>query len=182
MISQAGKRMLSYLPKLYETSRVMQSKLDAEGQEIDALRQALDEVLAQTFVQTATWGLDRWEEELGLPPGTGLPDQERRERILSKLRGYGTVTIDVVKAVAESYERGRVEVIPDPPSYTVTIKFVDTRGVPSALPLLQEALRAVIPAHLDIRYEFTYYLVREIAEMTVAEAAQKTVAGLLSDE
>ncbi|SMB97929.1 hypothetical protein SAMN00808754_2032 [Thermanaeromonas toyohensis ToBE] len=156
--STRGKEMLTYLPRYYETSRVMKAILQAQGSEFDKLRQALDEVLNQFFVSTATWGLERWEKELGLPPAEDQPESERRDRIISRLRGYGTATIYVVKKVAESYDKGAVDVIEDFEGYTVTIRFVDTTGVPPNLEDLKAAVRAVVPAHLDLKYEFNYFI------------------------
>ena len=153
-----GQEMLTYLPRYYETSRVMRSILQAEGSELDKLRQALDDILNQFFVRTATWGLDRWEEELGLSPALDQPESERRDRIVSRLRGTGTATIAVVKQVAESYDKGSIDVIEDHAAYTVTIRFVDTTGVPPNLDDLKAAVRAVLPAHLVIEYEFNYFL------------------------
>lgn len=162
--------MLSYLPRYYETSRVMRAILQAEGTEFDKLRQALDEILSQFFVRTATWGLDRWEEELGLPITPDQPEAERRDKIISRLRGYGTATISVVKQVAEAYDKGTIDVIEDHAAYTVTIRFVDTIGVPPNLDDLKAAVRAVVPAHLEIQYQFRYLLIKDIHEvMTIAE-------------
>lgn len=150
--------MLTYLPRYYETSRIMRAILQAEGEEFDKLRQALDETLDQFFVNTATWGLDRWEEELGLPVTPDQPTDERRDKIISRLRGCGTATISVVKQVAESYDNGAIDVIEDFPAYTVTIRFVDTAGVPPNLEDLKVAVRAVVPAHLELQYQFNYFI------------------------
>ncbi len=150
--------MLTYLPRYYETSRVIRAILQAEGAEFDKLRQALNEILDQFFVRTATWGLDRWEEEVGLPVTPDQPEAERRDKIISRLRGYGTATIRIVKQVAESYDKGTVDVIEDFAGYTVTIRFVDTTGVPPNLEDLKAAVRAVVPAHLDLKYEFNYFI------------------------
>ncbi len=154
--------MLTYLPRYYETSRVMRTLLEAEGLELDKLRLALDETLNQFFVNTATWGLDRWEEELGLPVTPDQPEAERRDKIVSRLRGYGTATIAVVKQVAESYDKGAIDVVEDHAAYTITVHFVDTIGVPPNLDDLKGAVRAVVPAHLDILYEFNYFLWQEL--------------------
>lgn len=160
--STRGKEMLSYLPKYYETSRVMRALLEAEGLEFDKLRQALDETLNQFFIRTATWGLDRWEEEVGLPVTPDQPESERRDKIISRLRGYGTATISVVKQVAEAYDNGAIDIIEDHSAYTITVRFVDTTGVPPNLDDLKAAVRAVVPAHLDILYEFNYFLWDEL--------------------
>ncbi len=154
--SVRGQEMLSYLPRYYETSRVMRSILQAEGAELDKLRQALDEILAQFFVNTATWGLDRWEEELGLSSYAGKPDDQRRSRIMSKLRGYGTITVSLIKNVAESYVYGTVDVIDHPEIYSFTIKFVDPRGIPPNLDDVKAAIEEIKPAHLAVEYQFTY--------------------------
>ena len=160
--STRGKEMLSYLPPYYETSRVMRSILQAEGAEFDKLREALDETLNQFFVNTATWGLDQWEEELGLPITPDQLDAERRDKIISRLRGYGTATIYIVKNVAESYDKGAIDIVEDHAAYTITVHFVDTTGVPPNLDDLKAAVRAVVPAHLDILYEFNYFLWQEL--------------------
>ncbi len=148
--------MLGYSHPMYETSRVFRALMQAEGAEFDLVRQAIDDVLNQFYVRTATWGLDRWETELGLPPDPSLTDDERRDRIISHLRGFGTCTIAVTKSVAESYDKGEIDVSEDFAGYTVTIQFVDTLGVPTNIDDLKKALRAVIPAHLEIMYEYRY--------------------------
>jgi len=160
--SVRGQEMLTYLPRYYETSRIMRAILQAEGIEFDKLRQALDETLNQFFVNTATWGLDRWEEELGLPITPDQPEAERRDKIISRLRGYGTATIYGVKKVAESYDKGTIDIVEDHAAYTITVQFVDTTGVPPNLDDLKAAVRAVVPAHLDIKYEFNYFIWDEL--------------------
>lgn len=156
--STRGQEMLTYVPGYYLTSRIMRAIIQAQGSELDKLRQTMDETLDQFFVNTATWGLDTWEKELGLPPALDQPEAERRDRIVSRMRGYGTATISVVKQVAEAYDKGTITVIEDFPGYTVTIRFVDTAGVPPNLDDLKAAVRAVVPAHLELLYEFNYFL------------------------
>lgn len=161
MNSQSGQRMLDYLPPYYQNSRIMHSILDSQGLEADKLRQAFDGALDQVYVSTATWGLDTWEYELALDKTEDLP-AERRNRIISRLRGTGTATTQVVKNVVESYEKGTVEVIEDHNGYTIYIKFVNTGGIPPNLTALKSALRAVVPAHLEIGYKFKYLLWGEL--------------------
>lgn len=156
LTSPRGQAALSYLPSLYERSRVMQSILQAEGVEMDALRQAIDETLDQFFARTATWGLDRWEEELALTPAADQPDSERQDRIVSRIRGTGTCTISVVESVAEAYVMGAVSVAEDIPVYSITVTYIDTHGVPPNEDDLRAAVRAVVPAHLDIIYTYTW--------------------------
>lgn len=160
--STTGQEMATYQPPLYQTSRVMRSYLQATGSEFDKVYQAIDEVLNQFYVRTATWNLDKWESELGLPPDPTLSDVERQDRIVSKLRGFGTCKISVAKSVAESYDKGTVNIAEDFAGYTIIVYFVDTTGVPSNVEDLKKALRDVVPAHLEIIYKYNYFIWDEL--------------------
>jgi len=163
MNSERGKEMMTYLPAFYATSRIMSSSIDSQGVEMDSFWQALDETLAQYFVTTATWGLDQWEQELGIPTELAKPVDQRRSVILSKIRGIGSVTIGLIKSVAEAYDGGTVDVTVQPELYQFTVKFIDTLGIPPNLDDLKEAIEEIKPAHLAVEYEFTYYLYSDLA-------------------
>lgn len=100
----AKDRMIEYLPWYYRSSRVMKAILSAQGQEIDKLFDALDQVLDQFFVATATWGLSYWEELLGLPINDTLPVAERRQRVMAKRRGVSQPLLVILQAIAPELE------------------------------------------------------------------------------
>lgn len=129
MNSLRGRELLSYLPSYYEASRVMRSDMDAKGSELDALYEALNAAADQFFVRTATWGLDRWEAELGIPTDRSKPIAQRRAVIESKLRGAGNFSGRLVKSVAEAYDGGTVDVTFQPEEWSFTVRFVDTLGI-----------------------------------------------------
>ncbi|GBF35486.1 phage-like element pbsx protein XkdT [Desulfocucumis palustris] len=158
LTSPRGKAMLANCPKYYETSRVFKSYLQAVGPELDQFKQGVKEILDQWFARTASWGLDRWEEELGLVNYVGKPDKQRQDRIVSKIRGVGMVTIQLVKAACEAYDGGAVEVTEQPELYQFTVKFVDTYGIPPNLEDLKNAIEDIKPAHLAVSYNFRYLL------------------------
>jgi len=147
--------MLDNMPQYYLTSIVMRTIWDAQGREIDQLYQALDEVLKQFFVSTATWGLELWEQFLGLPIDKTKPEQFRRERITAKLRGYGTITKEVIKNVASAFANGEVEVIEYPSEYKFVVKFVE-KGIPPNMSDLTKTIEEIKPAHLNYEYQYTY--------------------------
>ncbi|NPV90101.1 MAG: YmfQ family protein [Firmicutes bacterium] len=154
--------MLGYCPRYYENSRVFKSYLQASGEEMDVLKPGVEGVLDQFFVSTATWGLDRWEQELGLTSYTGKPYEQRRSKIISKIRGIGTVTVKLVKIVAEAYDGGTVDVTGRPDQYWFTIRFVDTRGVPPNIGDLMEIIEEIKPAHLGVTYEYRFLIWDEL--------------------
>lgn len=136
---------------------------EAQGSEVADLWSTLDDILKQFYVETATeWGLALWEQMLGIESYAGKPLDQRRSRIISKLRGMGTVTINLIKNVAESYDGGTVEVTEQPELYQITITFVDTRGVPPNIEDLKEAIEEIIPAHLGVVYQYRYLIWDEL--------------------
>lgn len=163
MLSVRGLEMLGYLPGYYGGSRIMRSLIDTQGMELDQFRVALDGILNQFYVATATWGLERWERELGIAVDPAKPVEQRRSVILSKMRGIGSVTTSLLQSVAEAYDGGSVEVTADPGQYRFIVKFVDTLGVPPNLADLKAVIEEIKPAHLAVEYVFTYFLYSDLA-------------------
>ena len=140
----------------YVNSAVYETFMATAGTELDDLHDSAYAVLDQFFVDTATWGLDRWESEMSIVPRPGASLQERREAIRARLRGLGTATIKLIKSVGEAYIGGAIDVIEDYEDYRLTIQFVDLRGVPLNLADVQAVLRSLVPAHLTIDFVFRY--------------------------
>ncbi|MCM2995930.1 YmfQ family protein [Paenibacillus cellulositrophicus] len=154
--SPRGDELFSYLPAYYEFSRVIRADVDAKGAEMDALYAALNETLEQFFVKTATWGLERWEAELGIPTDKTKPIDQRRSYVESKLRGSGKVSGSMIKNVAQAYDGGEVSVLISPGEYKITVTFIGTRGIPANLDDLKAVMEEIKPAHMSLEYKFTY--------------------------
>jgi hypothetical protein len=67
----------------------------------------------------------------------------------------------------QSYEEGRIEIIEDYSHYTVTVKIIDTTGVPEYIDDLQRVLRKIIPAHIVLAFEFNYLTWDELDTMNI---------------
>ncbi|WP_432199230.1 YmfQ family protein [Anoxybacillus gonensis] len=168
--------LFQYLPNYYQDIREFQTLIGTENEEVEQLSATIDEVLKQFYVDTATWGLANWERICGIPVDESKPIEQRRSVIKSKLRGIGTVTVALIKNVAESWYNGEVEVTEQPSLYTVKIKFISKLGVPPNLADIQNALREIIPAHLAINFEFSYLLIKDIHNvMTLAQLESTTL-------
>lgn len=94
----AKDRMMIYLPPYYRESRVMNAIMEARGIEIDKFNYALNEILNQFFILTATWGLSFYEEKYGLPVNKNLDYVARRQRVLAKKRGSRGKLIQMLAA------------------------------------------------------------------------------------
>ncbi|EMI10360.1 YmfQ family protein [Anoxybacillus gonensis] len=170
------RNMFSYIPQDYWIYRESREIIKAEASELESLNAAIGDVLAQFFIDTATWGLSHWERICGIPIDESKPVEQRRSVIKSKLRGIGTVTVALIKNVAESWYNGEVEVTEQPSLYTVKIKFVSKLGVPPNLADIQNALREIIPAHLAIDFEFSYLLIKDVHNvMTLSQLEATTL-------
>lgn len=146
----------TYLPDLYADESTLHGFADASGPEFDMMRAAIEGVLAQVFAPTATWALETWERELGLPIAPRVGDDERRSRVVARLRAHGTATHERIRTVANSFANGEVVVIEDYAAYRVTLRFADVRGEPLNLGAVEAAIRTVLPAHLALVTERIY--------------------------
>lgn len=124
--------------------------------ELQELSKNIESVFNQFFVDLADSSLERWEKDLGIEVNNSKCDDARRSIIKSKLRGHGTVTLNLINNVSESFSSGEVEVIEDNSSCSFTIKFVGRRGQPPNFEDLKKAIEEIKPAHLAVDYEFTY--------------------------
>jgi hypothetical protein len=177
VVSESGREMLGYLPTYYENSRVMRSHLDGVGMELDKLSEALHETLDQFFVQTATWGLVHWENELGIYSDPSKPISQRRAVVESKLRGSGSFSGRLVQNVAEAYYVGNVDVTFQPAEWSFTIYFKDTIGVPPNLDDIKAMIEEIKPAHLIAEYSFNYLRLSDIHEVMTLEQMQAQPLG-----
>lgn len=148
--------LMKYLPTYWyeiEQMKVLQEILGMNVAEVIAFKQDL---FNQMFIETATWGLSRWEKILGLPTEIEKNYEFRRERIKSKIRGSGTTTKQMIVNLASAFSNGEVEVIEYPNEYRFVVKFVGIKGVPANMKDLTSAIEEVKPAHLAFTFEYTY--------------------------
>lgn len=168
--------LLEHTPQEYRDAPEVQVTEEALDGQLRKIQSARDDVLAQLVVGTATWGLELWERAYGLETDAEKPLEQRRERVMAKIRGTGTVTEAMLKNVAESYTNGEVEVIGRPREYAVDLRFISVLGTPPNIDDLSAALDEICPAHLAYRYLYRYLLIREIHKvMTLVDLERQTL-------
>lgn len=120
----------------------------------------IQDIIANCFIQTATWGLDIFEKEYGITNVLTLSYESRRQTLLAKKRGFGVINEEKIKSIADSYDC-ECEVIPHWDEYYFIIKFTGL-GVPSNLSAFKQVIEQIKPAHLNVEYQFTYELWSEV--------------------
>lgn len=148
--------LMKHLPEYWHDVYTMQNIQSPLSVEVSELLSHRSDVLDQMFIDSATNELDRWEKILGIETDINKTDEFRRERIISKIRGSGTTTKQLIINVASSFSGGEVEVIEYPEQSRFIVKFVGVRGVPANMIDLTNNLNEIKPAHLAFEFEYTY--------------------------
>ncbi|MCK9326676.1 MAG: YmfQ family protein [Bacteroidales bacterium] len=167
--------MLEYLPWYERSSVIFDEILNAYDKELRRLEQNLDVVDRNMILDTAIESLGIYERDLGIKTIKNLKYDQRREQISSRLiASFDQTTEGTIKAVAQAYSNGEVEVGSADIDGVYEIKFVGAKGIPNNLDGLKQALDIVIPAHLGLTYTFTYNAWQMVSDMTWGDVATMT--------
>lgn len=148
--------LISELPSFYEKSKYVKNIMECDEAEINLLIETLKDLKNQFFIDSATWGLEFYEIDLGIEVDKNKPYDERREVIKAKIKGQGTTTIQMIKDTAKAFTNGEVDIIEDYEKYHFIIKFISIRGIPKNIEDFKDMIRTIKPAHLTFAIEYTY--------------------------
>jgi hypothetical protein len=150
------------MPNYYKKSAVMKAIVDSIEAEFRRLQNETILTENQFFVVLSDRDISKHEQDVGLDPDSEADIETRRGRVLSRLRGTGTVTKSMMKNVAKSFINGEIEIIEYPSEYAFAVKFTSKTGVPYNLADIQAMVEEIKPAHLAVEYIFTYRLWQDI--------------------
>lgn len=144
-------------------------------QGIDLVSRALEQFQQNLFLETADdYGLRLWEGEYGVSPKAGDTLLDRRSALAAMLRGQGTATKAMLKAMAAAFSNGQAEIDEDNENSRFVITFVGTLGTPPNMGDLSAAIDRVKPAHLEVRYVFLFQPYGDLTRQTHGVLAQFT--------
>ncbi|EPP15558.1 hypothetical protein G153_09608 [Megasphaera sp. BL7] len=141
-----------YLPAFLFRDTAFGDALNTLSYEHELQRLTLAGAAKQAFVQTATWGLDDWEEFVGLEHAQADTVQTRRNKILMKLAGTESVTVSSLEVLINQYildKSGTVTDHPETYSADFNIPLVDKMSLLS----IAKDVRTYIPAHIGQVYK-----------------------------
>lgn len=148
--------LMKYLPEYYQGIREMEKLQETASDEMGLFLFAIDDVLSQCFVDTATWGLELWESELGIMTETNKSIERRRESLKAKIRGSGTTTKEMIRDTASAFSGGEVDVIEYPADYLFEVRFIGVKGIPANMPGFIQMLEHIKPSHLGYSFKYSY--------------------------
>lgn len=146
--SPKGKKFLGYISPIYEQSVIMQAIMETIGAEWDDVDGLTDEVFAQLFPQTATWGIMYWEQLLGIPPNDSIPIEQRRTRVLTRMQTRWPMTKERMEQLVRTFSKDKQAFIQEFfDQYRFEVLFSLTQSVD--LGTVYEVIEEAKPAHLS---------------------------------
>ena len=173
--------LTQYVPKRYwdndEVQKLIYEKL---SNRLNWLEGIFEEIVNNAYIKDMDdESLSKLEKEFKIKPDGEMTLEDRKDFLLSILRGIGVTNVEKLKTIAKTYECGDIEVIQNYSSYSIIIKFVSILGIPKRLNDLKKAIEKVVPCHLGISYEIKYNTLNDLTPYTLQEFVTK---GLTLDD
>ncbi len=137
--------LLRYLPKFLANDKDFNATQTALSEEHERLRLLIIDIAKQLFVETATWGLDDWERVYGVQTNKKESLDTRRSRLLMKIKGAQTITLQRMNELLNSVVlTGDAHIIENtmPNQFTVGLDTV------AAINEVRRVVETYKPAHL----------------------------------
>lgn len=141
-------RLPEFLTKISPVGETLYA-IEAGEENLAALVEAENSRLSVATADSE--GLSLWEKDYGLSDGTGQSDAARRLQIRTAMAGACTLTPQYLKDLCMTLggaDYGEVE--EDFSNWTVRVCPVTTGGLPPDSTALQNCIRRLMPAHLNL--------------------------------
>lgn len=150
----------SVLPKFILEIKEFKELLEAEDLELIKLSEYIKKIEKEILISSTDDLIARHEKIFAIIPTNNIL-KDRVEFIKAKVSGIGTINNTFLKANALAYNCGEIKIIEDFVNYLIKIKFVSIYGIPSNLENFKASMREIMPAHLDVAYQFSYMTWKE---------------------
>lgn len=170
--------LIDLYPAFYGDSPEFAAWQRAMDVQVQAALDSQDDLYDQLMVETATWSLSLWEKEVGLDTDLARNTDQRRERVLGKLRSLPeSMTPARLEEMLEAFGKWGVAIEEKIGEYAIVIRFTDAYGTPTYMDSVDQAVREAIPAHIAYSFAFLYPVWRDIDALrlmwdTIDAAAQ----------
>ena len=166
--------LIDMLPSFYHNSDFVKAYMSSQTVEHSFIKESIEDLVNNLYVNTATWGLDYFEEKLGLQTDKSKTYEERRERIKAKKISTRTTTVKMIKDTALAFDCGEVEITEMYNDYAFKLKFVSEKGRPKNIEDFKSAIDEIKPAHLAYILEFMFNTHQQLKPKTHQELSSFT--------
>ena len=130
------------IEEIYKSQQVQLDKSEVD----------IHDLLNQFSVNTCTWGILLWEKFIGILSDSSKSLEERKARVLAKIRGQGTTTIEAIKNICNAYA-DNTEVVEHTSEYWFELLLESYNGFLTDIESLYNTITEVKPAHLGVKYK-----------------------------
>lgn len=102
--------MISQLTNYERDNEIINELYEVLGSEMDKFLHEIEDLYKQFNIDTATWGISEWEENMGIETNKGLSRKKRRADVKEKLRKTGKVNTKMLEDILQESHDGKVEV------------------------------------------------------------------------
>lgn len=147
-------RMMQRVSPIYGNSYVAKWLFQVMGIEMGEARQYYEELRAQAFPETATWGLTYWEQRYGIATDETISLNDRRQKIVARRGLRAPMNPARLERFINDMCGRTVTVEEDPANYTFTVTIMEG-STPVNLDDIVKKLKRVKPSHLSfiVRFE-----------------------------
>lgn len=133
---------------------------EAEQPELDLIEARLEDIIKQFYIKTATWSIEKWENDFLIEHDSTLSIEQRRVMVLTKINSRTTATIAMLEnMVKQIMDAKQVVVTENTEDYSFTI-YVNTAFLVHNFNVADVAVYLARPAHLN--YKFINELIRRL--------------------
>ena len=142
--------LFRYIPVFLSKDENFKSVQEALNREHEEYRLKVIDIAKQFFIETATWGVEDWEEFAGVTPKANADLEQRRAAVKAKLLGQATMTLDNTNRLINAFtDKGTAYVEETSEGNKIKIVIPEQKVY---LEDLRDALDEMLPAHLA--YDF----------------------------
>ena len=145
--------ILKAMHSIFRKDPITMEITESVSNELMFLEDAEKDVVKQTIIDDATWGLDLQEKEFGITTDPNKSYEERRSVIKARRRGKGKLTLELIKRTVEAYTYAQTEVKFDG---VIHIAFTSVYGRPPNMENVYATIENIKPAHIPVEYTFRY--------------------------
>ena len=149
--------LFKYVPLFTRKDTFFKMIYNSQQTELEKIKFLIDDFIKQKNIYTATWSLDLWEEEWGIPINKEDSYEIRRARVLAKMRGQGTSTPRMLERVAHSFLHidDTVKCEPHNEEYYYWLYLNSEYGFPNDISTdVSNAIWQINPCHLEPKFRF----------------------------
>ena len=174
------KRMLGYYPTVIQSILEFQAIIQAEYPEIKNLHDSREDVLSNAYLSTMSeTRIEQWEKLLNIKPLSGSTVSDRRETIISRIRGQGKLNTDLIKSIVKTFTGGDCRTwIEDS---TLFIGLLPSGNKEYILDNLVQEIKIKLPAHLNCNILKTWQTWGDITSKYANWEAVRQIYGTWED-